>query len=347
MPKGYKQLTRDERIQIQTLKDRGDGPSVIAKQLGHGKGTISSEIKRNSDLKTKHRKKPQVKRKIDDPLLIALVREKLFQKWSPEQISGYSKAKGIANIGKTTIYKMIEIDRLNGGTLYLNLRHMGKSYIKRAGRDAGRGLIRNRVDIELRPQIVDEKSRVGDIEGDLIVGAEQSGYIVSLVDRRSKFTYLVLLKNKTAREVTDAIIAVLTPVKNSLFTITTDNGKEFAGHEEVSTALGVSFYFARPYHSWERGLNEHTNGLVRQYLPKGMRFDQLTQADVRQVADALNHRPRKSLGFETPFAVFNRAVLTGSCKNRRFKRLCGTKATHLIPFLKGNMNTLQAQINIR
>jgi IS30 family transposase len=208
-------------------------------------------------------------------------------------------------VSHETIYEYIWEDKKNGGGLYKHLRHHGKKYNKRAGKNAGRGLIPNRVDIEERPAIVEKKERTGDWEGDTIIGKDHVGAIVSLVDRATKMAKLVLVENKTAEVVTEAIETALSPVQDVVHTITLDNGKEFAMHEKVAASLNAKVYFAKPYRSWERPLNEHTNGLVRQYFPKKTRFDTLTEDEVKRVEDLLNNRPRKVLGYRTPLEVFN------------------------------------------
>jgi IS30 family transposase len=169
-------------------------------------------------------------------------------------------------------------------------------------------LIPNRVDISERPLIVEEKCRLGDFELDTIVGQGQTSSIVSIVDRASKYVMLVKVFRKTAQNVEDALIARLSPFKEHVLTLTADNGKEFAYHERVSQTLDTGFFFATPYHSWERGLNEHTNGLVRQYFPKGICFDDITPEMIAYVEDLINNRPRKVLGYETPMYVFKKMI---------------------------------------
>jgi len=165
-------------------------------------------------------------------------------------------------------------------------------------------MIVNRAMIDERPKIVEEKNRIGDIEIDTVIGKDHIGALVTVVDRKSKFTLIKKVETKQADEVTKALIEMLTPLKPILKTITSDNGKEFAYHERVSTELQADFYFAHPYHSWERGLNEHTNGLIRQYLPKKTDFKQVSKEDIITIQNKLNHRPRKVLGFRTPYEVF-------------------------------------------
>ena len=191
-----------------------------------------------------------------------------------------------------------------GGSLYKLLRRRGKRYNRRNKSGAGRGLIPHRVDISERDPIVEQKTRIGDWEVDTIIGAKQQGALVSMVDRASKFTFLEHVASKVAIGVRHAIIGCLSPVKDRVLTITADNGKEFAHHRQIASALSASFYFARPYHSWERGLNEHTNGLVREYFPKATNFHTVEPAAVRRVQAQLNNRPRRCLAYRTPAEVF-------------------------------------------
>ena len=192
-----------------------------------------------------------------------------------------------------------------GGQLYKQLRHSGKKYNKRGSGKAGRGCIPGRIDISVRPAVVEEKSRLGDWEIDTIIGAEHKGAIVSMVERHSKLTLLAKVPRKTAEEVEKALTGKLSKVSDCVLTLTADNGKEFANHLAISSALGATVYFARPYRSWERGLNEHTNGLVRQYLPKCQRLDRVADETVLGIEKLLNNRPRKVLQFRTPIEVFN------------------------------------------
>lgn len=240
------------------------------------------------------------------PDLIEVIEETLKLQWSPEQISGrLKKIYGKKAVSHEMIYRYIWKNKKCGGALYKNLRHNGKKYNKRGSKKAGRGCIPNRIDIEQRPLIVEEKSRIGDWEVDTIIGKEHKGAIVSIVDRHSKLTMLAKVPRKTACDVEVALTTRLSEVQDFVFTITADNGKEFANHVAISKKLNAAFYFARPYHSWERGLNEHTNGLVRQYIPKSAHFDTVSKEDLQNVEDLLNNRPRKILQFLTPIEVFN------------------------------------------
>jgi IS30 family transposase len=240
--------------------------------------------------------------------LISKIEKGLRLQWSPEQISGRLKREGFY-ISHETIYKYVWKDKRQGGSLYKELRHQGKKYNKRSKGTAGRGCIPGRVDIDKRPSVVEEKTRLGDWELDTIIGAEHKGAIVSMVERTSKLTMLAQIPYKTAEKVEQALLERLKPVKDFVHTMTADNGKEFANHQKVSLELEAGFYFAKPYHSWERGLNEHTNGLVRQYLPKERRLDDLSKADLEKIEVLLNNRPRKVLNYETPLEVFNRLTI--------------------------------------
>lgn len=317
MPEGYHHLTRDQRCQLAALKDRGESVGGIAIQLNVHRSTIYRELSRNLgetgyEYQQAHEKATERMTYLGEsalkmtPEMIAIIESKLKLQWSPEQISGWLKRQD-ANIAVSheTIYKYIWQDKKKGGCLYKELRHHGKKYNKRSSGKAGRGCIPGRTDISERPAIVEEKTRIGDWEIDTIIGSEHKGVIVSMVDRHSKLTLLSKVSHKTAQEVQEALTGRLEEVADYVLTITADNGKEFANHREITNKLGAVVYFARPYHSWERGLNEHTNGLVRQYLPKCARLDQVTKADVTKIEELLNNRPRKVLQFRTPQEVFN------------------------------------------
>jgi IS30 family transposase len=314
MARGYHHVTRDQRCQIYVLRASGCSLRAIAKQLDFHPSTISREIRRNkgrrgyridqADRKASERRllASQAAKKMTPELLEGL-KEQLRAKWSPEQIEIRLKEEKIS-ISHETIYKMIWVDKQAGGTLYKHLRHHGKRYNKRSSLKAGRGCIPGRVDISERPQIVESKSRIGDWEGDTIIGAKHQGVIVTYVDRHSKFALFKKLRNKEASLVIAATLEKMKGLPHKVETITFDNGKEFAGHQEISIALNTCCYFAKPYHSWERGLNEHTNGLVRQFIPKCANIHEVPDEFIDQVQNSLNHRPRKILGGKTPYEVF-------------------------------------------
>lgn len=315
MPKGYHHLTYDQRCQIYILKARGDTSSKIAKLLKVHHSTIGRELKRNkgqrgyrhqqAQEKAFLRKNSQPNKKMT-PAMVASIKEKLKLQWSPIQISGWLKKHGKEYVSHETIYNHIWKDKEQGGQLYKELRHQGKKYNKQRKGTAGRGSIPGRIDIKQRPSIVEKKTRLGDWELDTIIGAGHKGVIVSMVERTSKLTKLAKVSHKTAEEVGQALIEQLKPIKAFVHTLTADNGKEFAYHQKVSCKLEADFYFATPYHSWERGLNEHTNGLVRQYFPKKQSFLNTTSKDLKKIETLLNNRPRKALNFETPIEAFSR-----------------------------------------
>ena len=316
MPKGYRHLTYDKRCQIYALLKSGHAKTEIAQLLGVHRSTITRELKRNTGGKGYRYLQAQEKasarraaasgapRKMK-PGLVREIEEKLTQgQWSPDQISGWLKRQGRAFVSCERIYRHIWKDKKNGGELWRHLRHSGKKYNRRKGKTSGRGLIPGRVDIAERPAIAQEKRRIGDWEGDAIIGRSLKGAILTHVDRTSKYTKLAILPDRSAASVQKACDASLLPIAHKIETITYDNGKEFAGHAQIAARLGAHIYFAKPYHAWERGLNEHTNGLVRQYFPKGSGFSTLTPAEVQRVEDKLNARPRKALGYKTPSEVF-------------------------------------------
>ena len=312
MAKGYQHVTRDQRCQIYAFKSMDLSLRNIAKKLGKDVSTISREISRNTGLRgyrfnqadnrsCERRSSASTKPKKLTDELKARLEFKLLEDWSPEQISGRFKLDDIS-ISHESIYQHIWRDKRAGGQLYKHLRHHGKKYNKRSSGKAGRGCIPNRVDITLRPSIVEEKSRVGDWEGDTIISAGSRSAILSYVDRHSKFTLLKKIGKKTADNVRQATVEKMGALP--VFTITYDNGREFAGHQDIANELNALCFFAAPYHSWERGLNEHTNGLVRQYVPKLVDFKDLSDDDIQVIENRLNNRPRKVLQFKTPFEVF-------------------------------------------
>lgn len=317
----YHHLTYESRIKIYTLLNQGFSLRMIAKEVGYHASTISKEIHRNKGkrgyrykqaqrLALNRRKKASKKRKKMTLEMVSIVESKMrHYQWSPEQIAGWLKKHKQIFISHESIYKHVWKDKKDGGDLYKNMRHQGKKYNKRNGKNSGRGLIPDRVDIDQRPTIVEEKIRIGDWEGDTIIGKNHTGALVTWVDRVSKYVKMELIKKKTADSIEKATSNLLKPVKELVFTLTTDNGKEFANHKNIAANLNAPVYFAKPYHSWERGLNEHTNGLIRQYFPKKTNFDTISQEDVQRVENLLNSRPRKILKFCTPFEVFSRAKL--------------------------------------
>ena len=312
MPKTYTRLTEDERYQIYEGIVHGVSHRAIAKQLGRSHSTISREAIRNKGLRGYRPRQAQSlasQRQACKPKHIKLIPEmqsvisKHIQKdWSPEQVQGRLISEGMPIVCTTTIYGFIKRDKASGGDLYQHLRHR-KPYKKRTGKAEARGQIIGRISIDERPVIVDEKTRIGDWEADTVIGKGHQGVLVTLAERCSKRTLIAPVPNKRANVVRDAIITLLK--SETVHTITFDNGKEFAYHAEIKEALSSDNYFAHPYHSWERGLNENHNGLIRQYLPKGMKLNRVSHEQVAAIQEKLNNRPRKTLGYKTPNEVYN------------------------------------------
>lgn len=306
----YKQLTYEQRCQIYALKKTTMSQKEIAVATGVSQPTISRELKRNTgdkgyryiqaQRKAQERRAGASKPTKMTPSMIALVESKIREKLSPEQISGWLLQEHNELLSHETIYRHVWIDKAAGGDLYTELRRRGKVYQPRSKGQAGRGHIKNRVSIDERPEIVDAKTRIGDWEIDLVIGKGHSGALVTVVERSTSFTVSKRINNKTAQAVTAATIELLLPFKSAVLTITADNGKEFAYHEQMTAALGAQVYFADPYCSWQRGLNENTNGLLRQYWPKNTDFKKISAREVKAVILQLNDRPRKKLGFKTP-----------------------------------------------
>lgn len=223
----------------------------------------------------------------------------LRQQWSPEQIRAWLRQKTDVSISHEWIYQRVYTDKQAGGSLYTHLRCQ-KQRKKRDGHYSHRGHIPHQISIEQRPAIVDTQRRFGDWELDTVIGKNHCQALVTVVERKSRLTLIAKVVRKTADQVTHAIIQLLKPMSEWVNTLTVDNGKEFAHHQTIAKTLRARVYFAHPFSSWERGLNENTNGLIRQYFPKKHDFTTITQKQIDHVMDRLNSRPRKCLGFKTP-----------------------------------------------
>ena len=322
----YRQLTEEDRIEIYAMKQAGKEQNKIALKLGVHSSTISRELARNTGLrgyrpkqaqqKTLHRRFTARKALKMMPETIDYIESKLAEQHSPEQIAERMKLDpdwhGPA-VSHERIYQHVWQDKAQGGMLYKYLRIGGtKQRRKRRNSRDMRGTIKNRVGIQERPNIVERKIRIGDWEGDTVVGKNHQGALVTLVDRKSKLTLIGKVNRYTAEAVEITIISLMELLPRRNYTLTVDNGKEFASHESVAETLQIKVYFADPYSAWQRGLNENTNGLIRQYVPKGSDVRSLTDRQIQHIMDRLNNRPRKSLGFLTPNEVFyERKKLTG------------------------------------
>lgn len=298
----YNQLTQIERYQIQTLHELQFSARAIAKKLDRSNKTISLELKRchgNYCAEMAHRLSRQKRQDASKYTQLNMTQRQnldwlLSLDLSPEQIAGRMKLESFdAGVSQQTLYRWIV--KLNWRS---RLPRKGKRYRKRAGLQAGASLIPNRTDIDERPAIVEQNSELGHWEGDTVYG--QDSYFVTLVERVSKIFISTRVPNKTKKTVGRAIRKLLKPYRSMCKTITFDNGGEFAGHAEVSRALKCKIYFAKPYQSWQRGLNENTNGLLRRYFPKGMAIALLSSQQIKEAIFKINLRPRKVLNYLSP-----------------------------------------------
>jgi len=311
----YKQLTRIQRYQIYALLKTEQNQSTVAKVLNVHRSTISRELRRNKGQRGYRPAQAQSiakKRQYKHRSKItqadwAIVETKLREDLSPEQASNWVKEHNNIEISIEWIYQYIWHDKRCKGMLYKHLRRK-KKYRKRSGNRDNRGKIPNRIGIEERPEIVDRRERIGDWEADTIIGKGKKGAIVTLVDRKSRYLRMGLVSQRTKEAVKKMIISLLADLP--VHTITCDNGKEFASHEQIAKALGAKIYFAHPYSSWERGTNENTNGLIRQYIPKDTKFSALTHEDIEFTENRLNTRPRKCLSFTSPVVFLNNHCCT-------------------------------------
>ena len=309
----YKQLTSEQRYTISVLLQNRTKQKEIAKAINVSPSTVSREIRRNSGVRGRYnwetaqanavqtkRKKPgnhSINKDVMEEARHLLVTEQ----WSPEQISGVL-AKDGKYISHETIYRMIRKDKAEGGTLYKHCRHK----LKRRARPVGgrRISIPNRTSISERPAEVDGK-RFGDFEMDTIVGRGNHGAIVTLIERSTSMLFMrKLKKGKNAKELARTVIHLLSPFKEHVKSITTDNGTEFACHEMIGKSLGVTIYFADPYASWQKGAIENANGLIRQYVPKTETFEHVSHQQITKYSKRINIRPRKKLEFKTPYECF-------------------------------------------
>ena len=300
----YTHLTQEERYQISTLLREGFSKRYIAWRLNRSPSTISREIARNrarNGYFAKHAHKLAQRRHYPNPKRIpydiwAQVIAYLDLQWSPEQIASH------ISVSLHSIYRFIQQDKSRGGVLFRNLRFRNQRK-RKYGSIETRGQLTNRKSIHDRPAEIEQRSRFGDLEIDTIVGKNHQQSLVSIVDRKTGYLWLKKCSTRKAEEVCQATIRLLEPIKAYLKTITADNGKEFSLHEYAAQELDVDWYFADPYSAWQRGTNENTNGLIRQYVRKGSDLNDYTDAYIAEITQRLNHRPRKRLGFKSPSQV--------------------------------------------
>ena len=308
----YQQLTPEKRYMLYALKQEGCSIRKIGEHIEVHYSTVSRELRRNRSkrgyrpdaahrLAMNRRQQPRKPTKLT-PEVKHLLSSYLQKHWSPEQISGRLKLEGILDISHETIYKYIRQNKDSGGNVYKYLRRK-KKYRKKYG-SFERHKLDSKISIDERPKIVDKKSRIGDWEVDTIVSKKDKAVLLTIVDRVSKYTIIGQLESKHSLNLGKKMRRLLGVHQEKVHTITSDNGTEFADHQKIAKYLNADFFFAHPYSSWERGLNENTNGLIRQYFPKKSSLKNITRDRLKQVMSNINNRPRKTLGYRTPKEVF-------------------------------------------
>lgn len=312
MEKVYGHLSREQRYQIEVLLYAGISHREIGRRLGVSSRTVDREVARNGDAARYAARRAdgraQVRRQRASSHThwpVALWRRivrKLKRQWSPEEIVGWLAAQG-TYVSAEGIYRRVRLNAVAGGDLHRHLRR-GRKQRRRRYRDERKALhIKGRVDIDQRPAMIEQRCRIGDWETDTVVGPGRAA-LVTLSERKSRFTLIGQVPRKTALNVSQAVIRLLRPYADKVLTITSDNGTEFALHQDISRALGVDFYFAKPRAAYQRGTNENTNGLIRQYFPKRTDLSEVSGHHLKLVMHRLNHRPRKCLNYQTPAQVF-------------------------------------------
>lgn len=312
---GYRRITPRDRCQIEILKESGFSARAIAKKLEFAPSTVIRELRKSkgtyrAELAEDTTQK-RTKRRYSSQFKIGgqterVIRRKLILDWSPEQISGWLRKECKIAISFKSIYRYIERDKKAGGKLTKHLRILRK---QRKDRKKPRWTpfidgVPGRTFLTDRPKIVEKRKRLGDIERDTVFGKRNGALLLTMVDRTSRYVYLELVKRKCSKLIHEATVRALRYEK--IKTITNDNGTEFAKHRETAKTLKTEIYFSRAYASWERGTNENTNGLIRQYLPRKRDMGFLTKFDVKALAKRLNNRPRKCLDYQTPAEVHRR-----------------------------------------
>lgn len=309
----YRQITFEERYTVGLLRQQGLSPAAIARTLGRHRSTIGREVRRNrahsdgtyrsqlADWYARSRRSRSRRNRQFTPTEWAQIQELLREDWSPDQVAGWLRRFRLLSISHETIYRYIWADKRGGGTLFQHLRSARKQRRKRYGHYDSRGRLAGKRSITERPPSVATRRELGHWEGDTMLGASQAGpCVLSLVERKTGYLLLGQLDQHTSAAVNRRARQLIAGQPHPVRTITVDNGTEFHEYAALERATGTAFYFATPHHAWERGTNENTNGLVRQYLPKRQSMAHLTQYDCNRIAAKLNRRPRKRLGYRTP-----------------------------------------------
>lgn len=313
-----KHITEAQRYEISAYLKCGKTNTFIAETIGIDKSTVGREIKRNSSKRGKYNPKfaqelcserkerfNRTRKFLADVEAFA-VKKIETEQWSPKQVVGHCKKNSIPMVSHERLYQHVRSDKENGGNLFLNMRHK----LKHRKRPVGKFIpIKNRVSIDERPEIVNKKERFGDWEIDTIIGNNQKGAIVTITERTTNFFVMQKLKQgKNAEALADVVIRMLIPYKAHIHTITSDNGTEFAEHEKIAKALNANIYFTHPYSSWEKGLIEYTNKLIRQYIPKKSNFNDFNDLTIKKIQEKINARPREKLNFDSPVNIFYNLV---------------------------------------
>ena len=309
----YHQITFAERYSLGLLRQQGRSPAAIAQVLGRHRSTVWREVRRNgahsdgtyrpqlADWYARGRRSRSRRNRRFTAAAWARIEALLREDWSPEQVAGWLRRQGELAISHETIYRYIWADKRAGGGLYRHLRGAPKRFRKRYRSYDSRGRLAGKRPMTARPLAAETRTEVGHWEGDTMLGAGQAGpCVLSLVERKTGYLVLGQLPRRTSAAVTRRGRALIRAQPHPVHTITVDNGTEFHEYAALERATGTRFYFATPHHAWERGTNENTNGLLRQYLPKRASMAHLTQHDCNRMATKLNRRPRKRLGYRTP-----------------------------------------------
>ena len=315
----YHQITAAERYTLGLLRQRGLTAAAIARVLGRHRSTIGREVRRNgtprdgcyrpelADWYARARRSRSRRNRQFGPAAWAQIQELLREDWSPEQVAGWLRRFHRLSISHETIYRYIWAEKQAGGTLYRHLRGACKQRRKRYGRYDSRGRLAGKRPITTRPPAAETRAEIGHWEADTVLGAGQAGAcVLSMVERKTGYLLLGQLRQRTSAAVNHRAHQLIAAQAHPVQTITVDNGTEFHDYARLERATATRFYFATPHHAWERGTNENTNGLVRQYLPKRQSMAHLTQHDCNRIAAKLNRRPRKRLGYRTPEECYAR-----------------------------------------
>ncbi len=312
----YTQITETERYRLADLRADGWPPTAIATHLGRHRTTIWREVRRNRTAGNgykPHRAHSQAVRRRRRSRRNRRLRARDWQwvvrhlhlRWSPEQIAGEGRRSGRLQISRETIYRYLAADRQAGGRLGQLLRGSRKQRRRRVGSVRRRGLRLGRP-LESRPARVATRREIGHWEVDTVLGGRGRACIVTLVERKTGYVLIGKLRARTAAAFTARVVALVRQQRRPVRTITADNGTELTDYRTIEAHTRARFFFAAPYHAWERGTNENTNGLIREFLPKGASMEHLTQHACNRIARQLNTRPRKRLGYRTPEACYVR-----------------------------------------